>query len=79
MSMTSQVMIDALSNEEDWTVNHYHAIHNPSKMSFWIANGAFFFDCEQYPNFGYLQRHRLWRHYKKMCQRKLNKLMIVAK
>ena len=73
MSMTSQVMIDALSNEDDWKVGSYTATHTPSGMEFWVANGVLFFDLHAYSAFGFFQRFRLWKHYKKMLQRKLDK------
>jgi len=59
---------DALDRPEEWLFpDTYKIIHKPSGMFFWIANGAWFFDCYGTPSLGFFERHVLWRKYKRMA------------
>ena len=72
--MRSQILMEALAKDDDWQIDTYTALHIPSGISFWIANGAFFFDRHNGISLlGLFQRHRLWRHFKKMVERKIEK------
>ena len=52
----------ALDNPKDWDFNSSYCTikHNPSMMSFWVSNGALFFDgCETYMPLEFDENHKM--------------------
>lgn len=74
-----KTLSDSLDCVEHWDLsNTQHTVrHIPSNLVFWVGNGAWFFDgYENYYNknapileLGLVERHFLYRKYKKMIKK----------
>lgn len=78
LSEAGSALNAALKRPDEWVVTKYSAKHNPSKTSWWTANGAWFFDMgEPYEKvLGPVERHYLWRKYLKMIRAKTKEMMV---
>ena len=80
----------ALKNAAEWDIDqgNYRIRHNPTGVTLWIANGAWFFDVrvekkspfdEDVRVLGLFERHILWRRVKRLLSaRKQNHNKIIA-
>lgn len=80
MSNAGVALRTALGNFDDWDISEYTAVHRPSKTIWWIGNGAWFFDAYRAPStLGLVERHFLWRSYKRMVNAQVAALLNGAK
>lgn len=57
----------ALDRPDEWDDMGYVLFHRPSKISWWTANGAWFFDSHNVPScLGLIERHFVWRKAKNL-------------
>lgn len=68
MKPEHKIILAAVERTDEWAVTRHMAIHNPSKTSFWIANGFIGFSVDSGTNFslGIWFRLRLWLKVKKL-------------
>ena len=76
-SDVARALSDALDHPEDWDFRKEFTIkHKPSDIVMWIGNGSFFFDgyAELFgdgviPHIGLIERHFLYRKYKRVSRK----------
>lgn len=53
-------------SENDWEITRFEAIHKPTKIVYWIANGLIFFSNDMHVNIGFWNWLKLWIWLKKV-------------
>ena len=71
MSAAGRALSKALESPDDWdSPSEYRIVHRPTGMSFWIANGSFWFNGEdiyETPKcLGLIERHWLYFNARKV-------------
>ena len=67
MSAAGRALSKALESPDDWDVpTEYRIVHRPTEMSFWTANGSFWFNGSEIHGtpscIGLIERH--WLYFK---------------
>ena len=70
MSAFGMTVWRMMDNPQDWKMDEYRALHQPSGISFWISNGGLFFNGEGgFNHIGLFERHILWRKFTRMANK----------
>lgn len=76
MSAFGRKLWRLLDKQDDWKTDEFLTTHTKTEVSFWIANGAFFFDVDDDESIlapgviGLLERHWLFWKWRIMIGRK---------
>lgn len=61
MSKVGREISNLLSRETEWECTEYRLTHKPTGLNLWIANGAWFFDVDDFKGaIGLIERHWIW-------------------
>jgi len=81
LSPAGYALYDVMVNRpEEFSVHEYTIVHVPSKATFWVADSGWFFDGKEHAkhSLGSLERHYLYRVFKKQHNRSIAKRLQIS-